>query len=106
MEQIKNWKKIVECVYYIHIHICVSQIIHIDLAARNILLTASTTAKVADFGHAKNLMESDYYRDHMHVVSTLAYYSCMVYLFIRPYYRNSIRFGLLLSFWTATVNLL
>lgn len=40
----------------------ISQCIHRDVAARNVLVTEDTTLKIADFGLARNVHELDYYR--------------------------------------------
>lgn len=39
-----------------------SQVLHGDLAARNILLAAGNIAKIADFGYAKSLYQNEEYK--------------------------------------------
>ena len=36
--------------------------VHRDLAARNVLVSSGGVAKIADFGMARDLHDSDYYR--------------------------------------------
>ena len=49
----KNYEQLL--IYYF-------QIIHCDLAARNILISKGHTLKIADFGMAKELGEKEYHR--------------------------------------------
>lgn len=49
------------CVIYIYIYVSLSQIIHRDLAARNVLVDTDHTCKVADFGFARDVVESHVY---------------------------------------------
>ena len=40
------------------------QIVHCDLAARNILIAEGFVLKIGDFGMARDVSEKEYYRKH------------------------------------------
>ena len=42
--------------------LCLNKCVHRDLAARNILVCENNLVKIADFGMARNVQETDYYR--------------------------------------------
>ena len=42
--------------------ICGLQIVHCDLAARNILIAEGFVLKIGDFGMARDVSEKEYYR--------------------------------------------
>ena len=44
-----------------------TQVIHRDLACRNILLNSSNEIKIADFGLTRHLEQQDYYRKNTDV---------------------------------------
>lgn len=54
-----NWGwQVARGMQWLHTHRCV----HRDLAARNVLVCADGVVKIADFGLARDLSESEYYR--------------------------------------------
>ena len=42
--------------------LCLNKCVHRDLAARNILVCEKNFVKIADFGMARNVQDTDYYR--------------------------------------------
>ena len=51
------------------------QIVHCDLAARNVLIAEGFVLKIADFGMARDLGEKEYYRKHTGVSAIAPYFS-------------------------------
>ena len=49
--------------------LCLNKCVHRDLAARNILVCENNLVKIADFGMARNVQETDYYRKNTEGIS-------------------------------------
>ena len=51
--------------------ICLRQVIHRDLTARNVLVSEDYVVKICDFGLTRNVAVNDYYRKTTDVSETL-----------------------------------
>ena len=50
------------------------QVVHCDLAARNILIAEGFILKIGDFGMARDISDTQYYRKHIEV--SMQSYQC------------------------------
>lgn len=73
------------CVLCINMNYFQFQCIHRDLAARNVLVCDDYIVKIADFGLARDLQESDYYRKSTNGRLPIKWMVSLVFHYIKTY---------------------